>query len=251
MRIDTNPFIQGILYICTSFTGIESSRDLSHTSSKIKGELFMKKLLVMFSITFLAVIGMNAQTSFEIQAGADFAKMVNPTTLVPGAVWASRIGSIGGVSAEFGLSRALSLAPGLRFNQKGLIADFTFFNYGPIHTNLTQNYLEIPLYLRYRITDFGPQLYILGGPSIGYLLSAPSNTNMQSQDLSTMDVKADYTKFDSALELGISTRMPISQQLGVSITALYSYGLVKIDKRDDAVTHRGITITGGLSYELQ
>jgi hypothetical protein len=210
----------------------------------------MKKLLVMLSITILSTSGMQAQTLIEIQAGADFSKMVNPTLLAPGAEWTTHSGFIGGVSVEFGISRVLSLAPGLRFNQKGIIADFSDFDYGKIHTNLTQNYLEIPLHIRYRIIDIDPQLYILGGPSIGYLLSAPANTNIQIQGVSSGDVKAYYAKFDSAFELGISTRMPISHQLGVSITALYSYGLVKIDKNDDAITHRGVSITGGLSYEL-
>jgi hypothetical protein len=210
----------------------------------------MKKLLVMLSITLMGTICLNAQTLIEIQAGADFAKMVNPTSLVAGAVWTTHTGFIGGVSAEIGLSRVVSLAPGLRFNQRGLIADFNFSGYGMIHTTLIQNYLEIPLYLRYRILDVGPQVYILGGPSVGYLLSSKSNMDVETSGSSSFDTKEDYTKFDSALDLGISARMPLSHQLGVSFTALYSYGIVKIEKRDDAVTNRGIIITGGLSYEL-
>lgn len=187
-----------------------------------------------------------AQISIECRGGVNVAGLSDPGNLVQGAVWKLRTGMIGGVGLRIPLAEKLALVPGVRFVQKGMKPDWYLAK-----ITVTNNYLDIPVYLSYDLLDFGSTLAVESGPSLGILLGSRSEGTVYGVGWESFDTKTDYKSYDVTLDCGLSLRTPVTKTLGVVITGAYSHGIVNIQQFDSKSQTRDVRVTVGVSYALE
>jgi hypothetical protein len=191
----------------------------------------MKPTIIIIAIfTIIYLLPTHAQTVLEFQAGLNVASLSDPGNLAPTAVWNTRTGFIGAVSTNFGLSDEFSINSGLRFVQKGMKSEFFWPTEGMIRGTLTLNYLEVPVYIKFKIADLGTRLFVFGGPTFSYLLHSKqeANSDLHGDVSGGSDAGIKYKNYDASVDVGLSTQTPFSADLSILATAFYSYGLVKI-----------------------
>ena len=188
----------------------------------------------------------DAQIALECRGGVNVAGLSDPGNLVAGAIWNSRTGVIGGVGVRIPIGEKLALFPGVRFVQKGVKPDWYLAK-----VTVTNNYLEIPLYLAYELLDFGSTLAVEGGPSLGMLLSSRTEGTVYGAGWESFDTKADYRSYDLTLDCGVSLRTPVIAGLEIVFTVAYSHGLVNVQQMESKAQSRDVRATVGVSYALE
>lgn len=140
----------------------------------------------------------------------------------------------GGISAEYGLGKVLSLASGLYFNKEGKRADQLWDYSNPkaplvFHYKSSYNYLSIPLMLK---ASFGKNVrfFVNAGGYFSYLTSASSKAYF-SNNKNTMQ-KSTFTEvympFDFGVSSGIGFSAPISSRLSIAVECRNYTGLMDI-----------------------
>ncbi|PAC26305.1 porin family protein [Flectobacillus sp. BAB-3569] len=144
----------------------------------------------------------------------------------------SKIGFTGGLAINIHTkAKGLSFQPEINFVNKG-----TKLNWEERNTNLTLNYLEVPLLAKY---SFGP-LYINAGPSVAMLLTKEQ------------DVVKDYgnkpNRFEIGAQAGIGLAIPVGTGK-VIIDGRYHLGFTDIVKQMN-VKNRGVMVSLGYAIPL-
>jgi len=155
----------------------------------------------------------------------------------------------GGLYCELPITPKLSVAPGLRFLQYGdrvevdyMESDQTVVTSWSGHFDMTQNYLALPVRIRIYPT-VGRNIYLIGGPEFGYLLSAHaknkliinetfiSDTSIVTYDNAKQEITDDLNRFHLSIGAGIGYRIPIGIHAGLT-EIRYSRGLLGSAKPD-------------------
>ncbi len=157
----------------------------------MKNNLKLKITSLIAFCILLATVG-NAQdeSRFGVRAGVIISKQEfkqGGLTVEPD----SKFGLDLAVVTDFPLGEVVSFGPELHWLQKGYkIEDIG----GPIeHATATLNYLELPLLVKFSFGETA-KFFVMGGPSVGYLLSGKYDYDGVEQD-------PDY-EFINRLELG-------------------------------------------------
>jgi hypothetical protein len=211
----------------------------------------MKNIKALLYLVLCVSIYSQSQTIIEIHGGSNIANMKTPNNIITGGVWKTRVGFLGGVSMPFSVSEKFFLVPGISFIQKGTKSEWSLPMTGDVKGIVTNNYLEMPIYCKYELADVGTQLYLVGGPSFGYLLSSRMEGDAQLVDLPSVDSKADYKKYDITFDLGLSSKTMISERLSFLASAMYSYGAVKVSELGSDEATRDVKLLIGLAFILQ
>jgi hypothetical protein len=178
----------------------------------------MKRII----ITLLAVMLVSAMAgnisaqglSFGIKGGINMAKYSGSDA----GSTDMKMGGVGGAFACFDLV-ALKIQPELLFSQKGAKATDA-----GITLTTTENYLEIPVLLKY---SFGavvvPSIYV--GPSFGMLMSANASVSGGGYSGSG-DIKSLLNSTDLGLVIGAEVKTPMK----LSFEARYTMGMSNVYK---------------------
>lgn len=209
----------------------------------------MKKNVIAALIFFVAV-STKAQDLIGIQGGVNFANLSNPGNLVAGAVWTTRAGIVGGAFASVDVGLGLFLQPEIRFVQKGTDAEFDTPLDGHLTSSVAINYIEVPLYLKYRLFDWKFPLSIIAGPAFSHLMSSIGKMNSSTSGNWSGDVKDFYKAYDISADAGVATQYQISSNIYVVGSLMYSFGLVKISTMKSDEMTRDIRLECGISYAL-
>jgi opacity protein-like surface antigen len=106
-------------------------------------------------------------------------------------------------------------------------------------------YLEIPVLARMEAPPLGPAaFYLVGGPSLGVLLSAESE--------SLVGVISDVTDGTSKLDLGLSAGagfvVPVTRRLSLGVETRYTHGFVTVEAtRTFDIEHRALLFSLGVA----
>jgi hypothetical protein len=211
----------------------------------------MKRIQVFSLLLISMSLFSQSQTIIEIKGGTNIANLSDPGNLSPSAVWETRLGFVGDISASYEITPMVEIQTGFRFSQKGTKSESTMFTTHDVHATLTNNYIEIPVYLKYRIIDFTPQLFVMGGPAYSYLTSSRIESNDPVLGAVSFDSKSDYKTYDFSLDAGLGLRTPINDNLYFVSSAIYSFGLVKISKAPSNEKTRDIKLSVGLAYAIK
>jgi hypothetical protein len=210
----------------------------------------MKLVMAVFLVSIMSCSILDAQTQIICQAGLNVANLSNPGNLAPGAVWSTRTGFVGLVAIDLPLGAHITLSPGVRFVQKGTKSQFSLDVTGTINSTLTNNYLEVPVYLKYALLNSGTRFSILLGPSFGHLLSSKAVGTVEKQGPFDVDVKQDYKPNDLSLDGGLELQTPITRTISIVGSVTYSYGLIKISEHGSDEETRDIRIMVGAAYAI-
>lgn len=114
-----------------------------------------------------------------------------------------------------------------------------------VDQNITLNYLELPLYVKYFFGQPGEKLRpkVMLGPSLGFLLSADAATN---------DVSENFETIDAGLMLAGGVNYSLGGGKWLNLDLRYTYGLTNISAFENApeVFNRNLALTVGVSFPL-
>lgn len=211
----------------------------------------MKRIFWITLCLTAFVISTNAQRSVEVLGGINLANLSDPGNLVPGAVWKTRLGFGGGVLADFLLTDKLLFTSGVTYIQRGTKSEWWLPSTGEVKATVTNSYLVVPVHIKYEILDFGSRVFVIGGSSIGYLLSSRTEGTFQLYGNTSADTKDDYKSYDVSLDLGLNTRIPLSEDIGFVVAGNYSYGIIKVGQKGSNEQTRDFRISVGASYSIR
>lgn len=177
----------------------------------------MRKIILTVFTTLLVVVSVNAQASFGIKGGVNFASILGESVdLVKGRT-SFNVGAV----AEIEINSASAFQVELLYSGQGFSLESGEYQDEVIKENtIKMNYLNIPLLYKYYVSE-GFSLEI--GPQIGFLLAA-SDENETSEDLNDQLTTA---SFDLALGLGYKL------ENGINFNARYTYGFTDVWKGVD------------------
>jgi Outer membrane protein beta-barrel domain len=190
--------------------------------------LVIKKIDMRIIFVFLAVtlsIQVQSQTfSGGLRGGMNFAQwkqniQISSTqtgTISSALTSDTRTGYLIGVYYTIMFSKNVGLQPELFYNSIGSRSG---------SSTISVNYASLPIFLRYNITN---QFHLLGGPQIGYLISADGQTtspaggvttnikdNINSMDFGAVfGIGVDVGKFDAGLRYSIGFTNIIKNPMG-------------------------------------
>lgn len=185
----------------------------------------MKKLLLGTALFLVAVVGLNAQTTFGAKAGLNLANVTGEEVKTK-----AKIGLVAGVFAEVSLGEDFRFQPELLFSSQGYkIKDLA---------KASLNYVSIPLMAKYYVAE---GFALEAGPQIGILLSAKAKSGKEE-----VDMKKKLKSTDFGLNIGASYDVIENMFVG----ARYNFGLSKLakGKRADKVKNSVLSVSLGYRF---
>ncbi len=205
---------------------------------------FSKSVTMLFllavSITFMQH-SYSQSTGFGIEGGLNLSNI----SVTPDITTNGRAGFTVGGFADIGVSRLISIRPGLRYVMKG----FSSSGNGVTFTDRL-GYLEIPVLLKinFPLTEVKP--YIMAGPTLGIQLSASeeATNGVQTQ---TSDASTVFETIDFGLFFGSGLEFHIANKTDMFIGGGYSLGLSNVVKIPNiSGKNSGFQFMGGFKFNI-
>jgi hypothetical protein len=181
----------------------------------------MKKINLTLIIAIITILSVNAQTTFGVKAGVNFASFSYTADYIPfEEAEKGRTSLHFGVVAEIQISDKFSFQPELLFSPQGTSYDNLDWDGGHIQESaLKLSYLTMPLMAKYYVAE---GFSLEAGPQIGYLLSArDAYVDLTYGDNYADDWYEDTKKVDHGLNFGIGYKL----DFGLNFGARYYLGL--------------------------
>ena len=192
----------------------------------------MKKMIIIAFIAVISSLSVNAQISFGVKAGMNFAIIAAEFS----DDYKSKIGYVIGAFAEIDISETISLQPELLFSAQGAKYEDSRPNspFFGLPTDLKADYIILPIMLSYAATE---KIKIEAGPQIGFLIAA---------EFFDTDIKEQAEPIDFGANFGVSyyfTDILFAQ-------ARYNLGLTNLlkDSDDDKVKNSVLSISLGYKF---
>ena len=207
----------------------------------------MKSFIFIFTCLIVISTSANSQYSIEFEFGANLANSSKPPFPIedPSAIWTTGTGFVGGLSIDYSISNPFSVQTGIRFIQKGTKIDYSGNN-----NIITHNYIEIPVYARFEIINFGSHLLLTGGPTYSLLTNSYIQTSSSIYGSMSHNTNEQYKPYDISFDAGLELENPISERVSFIVSTKYSFGFIKIDKISSYEESRDLRLTLGLAYLL-
>jgi opacity protein-like surface antigen len=184
----------------------------------------MKKVLLIVVVTLLGLGNVSAQ---EVKLGAKLG--LNLSSLRSDMDFDSKIGFNLGVFAEINLSDKLIFQPELLYSTQGASLEESFDSNSFKVTN-SVDYLNIPLILKYGVTD---KLFLEFGPQLGFLLSGKSKYE-ETYGGETESETEDIKEFTNSIDFGLNFGVSFDIAENIMIGARYNLGLSNIIDEEDS-----------------
>jgi hypothetical protein len=165
----------------------------------------------------------------------------------------SKLGA--GVRLEIGLGKHTALLLEPMFLEKGAKGTATLsFSSGlgaqeTLETQVHLKYLELPILLRYSFTHSTVRPYVVGGATLGYLLSARVRTQIAGGS-EVQDLTSELRRVDAGLVLALGA----SVEWGPArcfVEGRFVQGLVNLDKSGETnLLNQSIGIVAGVTFHL-
>lgn len=201
-------------------------------------KIFLSAIIIMIAVSH---VNSQSQLSIGIHAGLNFAG----ASITPSQTTGTRTGIILGGLVDIGLSKELSVAPGLQYISKGAST-----NEGGYTSTTSLNYLEIPLMVMYRFeaAEFKPHFF--AGPCFAFNLSANSEQSGGGSSASS-DVSSSLGAFDMGILFGTGTEYKLKSGLALYADLGYAFGISNISKESSVtVKNNGLRLTAGIKFSL-
>jgi hypothetical protein len=183
----------------------------------------MKRIFLVTCIAFLS-ISTKAQTSFGVQAGANFATV--KTDDDDGVK--SKVGLVIGALADIDFGSSISFRPELNFIQKGFKYDEAGYE-----ESLTLNYIELAPNFVYNITAGSGKVFFGLGPSFAFGVSgkAKSKSGNFPEEKEDIDFGSDDDQIKS-FDYGFTVLGGYKLANGLFLSAGYNLGLGNLSNFD-------------------
>ena len=183
----------------------------------------MKKVVLFFAVA-IAAFSANAQVKFGAKAGINIAKLGGDVSNVD-----SKVGFVGGVNAQIGLSEAFAIQPEVLYSMEGAKSG---------SSKLNLDYINVPVLVKYTIPGT-KGLGVYAGPQIGFLASAKSKSGSTTTDIKS---QLKSTNFSGAFGAEYTFMECFV------LSARYQAGFSDISKSTGSVKSNAFQITVGYTF---
>lgn len=160
---------------------------------------------------------------------------------------------------EYGINEQFSIQPEVVYIKKGASNEFLGAD-GDGQTDFLLNYIELPILVKYKYgsTD-NLNLYLTGGPTIGYLQGGRSETDLfiggerieENMDINFGDEDS-FRRFEIGIALGIGANLPLGSG-NLFGEARFSTGITDLNDNnlsDSSTNNIGLGLSIGYLYSL-
>ena len=220
-----------------------------------------QKILLTIISSFLLFNLIQAQVSYGVRSGVNFAKWQGDDLQIIEdlldktdgyLVTKGRTGLHIGGYVHIPISETVSFEPGLEYSKKGysIKGDFQipalkYFGIN-IGAQVQSHYIDIPLVLKANVYK-GFQVY--AGPQVSYLVRSTLNAKLGVLGISIFNKGFGITERFNKVDLGLTGGLGYLFDNGINLQAGYDYGLSKLDKNDNyAAYNRVVKISVGYTF---
>ena len=207
---------------------------------------------VFFALLLFGLIGISQSASAQFSLG--FVGVFNlPNLSVDVEGITSTLGTTGlagGIVAEIQLSENITVSTQPMYLPKGAGLKTDHPNV-PSRTeiNLDLAYIEVPVLLKYFITNDVARPYVIAGPSFGFLSKAEEVISLDAEE-QTLDVKDDFESTDLSILFGGGVDVPMGSAT-FFLDGRYAIGLTDISMaEDESVKTKGFQIALGAKFRI-
>lgn len=220
-----------------------------------------RKIFFSFLCTFLLIHVMQAQVSYGIRAGVNFAKWQGDDLQIIEdlldktdgyVVTKGKTGIHIGGYVNIPISRTFSFEPGIAYSKKGyaIKGDFQIpvLKYLGINAGarVQSHYIDIPLVLKANLVK---GLKIYAGPQVSYLVHSSLNAKLGILGISIFNKGVGITGRFNKADLGLTGGIGYEFDNGINLQAGYDYGLSKLDKNDNYEAYnRVVKVSVGYTF---
>lgn len=216
-------------------------------------------LLIATPLLLLTPAPTAAQTKLGITGGLNLASVdvSSESGFVPD--FESKTGLSLGLSATIPLSETLGLQMAGGYSQKGTMSAFTEDG-ADVESTLKMNYIELAAFGVVHLPVSGERVsaHLLAGPALALEASCDvtakatfMGTDFEINEGCDEAGALDRSNFDLGLAGGGGIEIGLSDALGVSFGALYTFGFLDMDEADgDSMKHRVLSFRVGLVYSI-
>lgn len=204
----------------------------------------LTKIITMFFIAVLSVYTnvYSQSTSMGIEGGLNLANISTTPSFNSG----SKTGFMIGGFADLGVSKVVSIKPGVRYIMKGYTTQFAGGN-----MTETYSYIEIPMMIKARLPLNQVKPYFEAGPTLGIQLSANQEfTFVGGGQAQEQDSSPFYNAIDLGLYFGSGIEFNVAHNTDIFTGFGYSLGLTNISKTTTSGKNHGFQITTGVKFGL-
>ena len=220
-----------------------------------------QKILLSIISTFLLLNVIQAQVSYGVRSGVNFAKWQGDDLQIIEdlldktdgyLVTKGRTGLHIGGYVHIPISETFAFEPGLEYSKKGysIKGDFQipalkYFGIN-IGAQVQSHYIDIPLVLKANVYK-GFQVY--AGPQVSYLVRSTLNAKLGVLGISIFNKGFGITERFNKVDLGLTGGLGYQFDNGLNVQAGYDYGLSKLDKNDNyAAYNRVVKVSVGYTF---
>ena len=220
-----------------------------------------QKIFLSIISTFLLLNVIQAQVSYGVRSGVNFAKWQGDDLQIIEdlldktdgyLVTKGRTGLHIGGYVHIPISETFAFEPGLQYSKKGysIKGDFQipalkYFGIN-IGAQVQSHYIDIPLVLKANVYK-GFQVY--AGPQVSYLVRSTLNAKLGVLGISIFNKGFGITERFNKVDLGLTGGLGYQFDNGINIQAGYDYGLSKLDKNDNyAAYNRVVKVSVGYTF---
>ena len=220
-----------------------------------------QKILLTIISSFLLFNLIQAQVSYGVRSGINFAKWQGDDLQIIEdlldktdgyLVTKGRTGLHIGGYVHIPISETISFEPGLEYSKKGysIKGDFQipalkYFGIN-IGAQVQSHYIDIPLVLKANVYK-GFQVY--AGPQVSYLVRSTLNAKLGVLGISIFNKGFGITERFNKVDLGLTGGLGYQFDNGINVQAGYDYGLSKLDKNDNyAAYNRVVKVSVGYTF---
>jgi hypothetical protein len=237
----------------------------------------MKNILLVFVIVACLLQTSLAQVNFGFKAGLNLSKISGDWDHAFGDFEGSdldfspkfKTGLFIGAFVELGVSEKFAIQPeamysmkGVRFQdsfeESGIMPDFAYNSKGDLTIKFELNYIEIPVFFKYRTTE---GLTLGAGPYLGILTSAKSlvkaniNYTINTQGTTITEKESfnesqNVTEYIKTIDFGFVAGLGYEFPFGLGIDFRFAKGILEVfeDNPGDPFTNTNLQF--GLSYTI-
>ncbi|MBK6380962.1 MAG: PorT family protein [Chitinophagaceae bacterium] len=221
----------------------------------------MIKKLFFSIISVLMINSLQAQVSYGIRAGVNFAKWQGDDLQVIEdlldktdgyVVTKGKTGWHVGTYVNIPISNTFSFEPGLAYSKKGYsikgdvqipVLKILAINAG---AQVQQHYIDMPLVLKANVYK-GLQVY--AGPQVSYLVRSTLNAKLGVLGINIFNRGFGITERFNKVDMGLTGGIGYQFENGLNVQAGYDYGLSKLDKNENySAYNRVVKVSVGFSF---
>ncbi|MDH4196531.1 MAG: PorT family protein [Candidatus Aminicenantes bacterium] len=155
-----------------------------------------------------------------------------------------KFGLAAGGFLTYSLGRRVALQPELLFVRKGSRYESTLF--GDYKEAMDFNYMEIPLFAKYKILHAPLPVYVFAGPALAFRLSA--KVKYEWEGISEEEEIEDMKTTDLGLAFGADTEFKVSRSGRLTLDLRYTLGLANIGEDRDSVKNGAFLLLVGWTF---